>query len=1320
MSRYLPSRCCRGVHARLRSAVCAIVVLAACALSAAPASATVTHKFLKQLTGFSRVVEIAVGPVGPLGSASEKGALFVADHNAGVAVRLSSAGVGLPFECKTAECGKYIEGDELKGTPSGQFQGVDGIAVNDETGEIYVSASNAVDIYASSGEFLGAITEVPASAPVVVKGSFVEIAGLAFDQKSGELYVADERTASDTVEVFKTKAGGGGEFTAQLGSGVLSDHGGLYQSVAVSETGLLAGTVYVSERLGNAEGEGVAVFNSLGVHEATWTGALTAAGSFGIQPVHVGVDPVSGHVYVTNGQRQAVNELPQSGLVEEKALGQLTGTPSGPFNGLRTVAVDGVAGGSSLGDLYVGDESVIDVFGPDATLPNVESKAVSKVTPTSATFNGEVTTKGETLAATCAFAWGTTTALEQAAGCEPPGVPGESELAEHRTVTGLLPDTTYFYRLQASNENGTDTGEESPPVSFTTPGPTVENSASDVASTSATLDASIEPNNSPTSYYFEYGPTAAYGSDVPLAPGVTIGAGKGAVEVDQHVQGLTASATYHYRVVAVSELSLEVSPGKFEAKVEAFAGADQTFTTQAAGSELVLPDNRAWEMVSPAAKEGALIEGFVFQGGTVQASADGSAFSYLTAPPTEAEPQGNTNSAQDLSWRAPGGGWSTRDIAPPNEQSTGVAEGRGNNYRLFSSDLSLAVVDSFGKFTPLSPEASEQTPYLHTDFSGVGDPCVSECYRPLVTGKPGYADVPPGTQFACGTNFSLICSPGFVDASPDLSHIALLSNGSAAELTEIHVEKGVERGETGGMYEWSAGEPPSERLQPLYLLPKSEGGFGVYAGFPSVVGHQLADDGSVFFDHGGHLYLNDVAKGESVRLDVAQGVTEPGEGGAKFLYASTDGSTVLFSDSEQLTKTPGGGVYECRIAEVAGVPTCGRLQLTGLTGLFELLSEGGLNVGALVGGSEDASYLYFVSRARSSEPKLYVYHYTGSGWTQTLIAAFDRGLSVMRVSPNGRWLAFMSSQELTGYNTHNALSGLPGEEVGQQDQEVYLYDAAADRLVCASCNPTGARPAGAQSEGGNVTGGSYGNEWFAGSIPAWTHYEGHSFQTNSPGEEDGTLYQSRYLSDSGRLFFNSHDALVPQDVNGTWDVYEYEPPGVGGCSTSSLTFSERSGGCVDLISSGTSAEESAFLDASENGSDVFFLTTAQLGPQDRDTAMDVYDAHECTAVAPCSATVTTPPPCTTGDACKAAPTLQPTLFGAPSSETFSGAGNVTPSTGPAVTQKSSMRAQKLAKALRACRKRPRKRRAGCERQARRAYGSAANGAGKSRSGKGGR
>ena len=42
-------------------------------------------------------------------------------------------------------------------------------------------------------------------------------------------------------------------------------------------------------------------------------------------------------------------------------------------------------------------------------------------------------------------------------------------------------------------------------------------------------------------------------------------------------------------------------------------------------------------------------------------------------------------------------------------------------------------------------------------------------------------------------------------------------------------------------------------------------------------------------------------------------------------------------------------------------------------------------------------------------------------------------------------------------------------------------------------------------------------EYLAGSVPGWT-----------PLGIDGAVHQPRYLSDSGRLFFDSPDQLVPQ------------------------------------------------------------------------------------------------------------------------------------------------------------------------------------------------
>jgi len=257
---------------------------------------------------------------------------------------------------------------------------------------------------------------------------------------------------------------------------------------------------------------------------------------------------------------------------------------------------------------------------------------------------------------------------------------------------------------------------------------------------------------------------------------------------------------------------------------------------------------------------------------------------------------------------------------------------------------------------------------------------------------------------------------------------------------------------------------------------------------------------------------------------------------------------------------------------------------------------------------------------------------------------------------------------------------------------------------------------------------SWGNQWVAGSVPGWTNTS-----------LENAYYQSRFLSDSGRLFFDSPVGLVPGDANGRQDVYEYEPQGLGPetarCGPSSTSDSvsfkpahafeseegvkgEEGAGCLGLISSGTSGEESVFIDAGgmgpggQEGEDVFFLTAAKLSPSDTDTALDVYDAHICSTVSPCPSTaVSVPPACTNTDSCRSAPSPQPEVFGSPASATFSGPGNQAPPPPAAAKPKTAaqIRAEELAKALRACRKkRPGHKRTSCERQARKAYGAKAS------------
>ena len=112
----------------------------------------------------------------------------------------------------------------------------------------------------------------------------------------------------------------------------------------------------------------------------------------------------------------------------------------------------------------------------------------------------------------------------------------------------------------------------------------------------------------------------------------------------------------------------------------------------------------------------------------------------------------------------------------------------------------------------------------------------------------------------------------------------------------------------------------------------------------------------------------------------------------------------------------------------------------------------------------------------------------------------------------------------------------------------------------------------------------------------------------------------------------------------------------------------------------------------QGGGDVFFLTAEKLSKSDTDNSYDVYDAHECTTESACPpAEAEAPPACTTTDACRAAPTPQPEVFGAPAQRTFSGPGNL--SRRPSIPPKpkpptaAELRAKHLKTALNSCRKR---------------------------------
>src|ERR1019366_2798347 len=118
-------------------------------------------------------------------------------------------------------------------------------------------------------------------------------------------------------------------------------------------------------------------------------------------------------------------------------------------------------------------------------------------------------------------------------------------------ITGLTANTTYHFRITATNTGGTSKGADE---TFTTlpNAPTVETKpASATTQTTATLNATVNPNGgNVTTCEFEYGTTTAYGKTAPCA--ALPGAGTSAVAVSGAVTGLTANTTYHFRITATN------------------------------------------------------------------------------------------------------------------------------------------------------------------------------------------------------------------------------------------------------------------------------------------------------------------------------------------------------------------------------------------------------------------------------------------------------------------------------------------------------------------------------------------------------------------------------------------------------------------------------------------------------------------------------------------------------------------------------------------------------------------------------------------------
>jgi phage terminase large subunit-like protein len=746
-----------------------------------------------------------------------------------------------------------------------------------------------------------------------------------------------------------------------------------------------------------------------------------------------------------------------------------------------------------------------------------------------------------------------------------------------------------------------------------------------ITATSAELQTGINPKSSLTRYVFQYLTASAYdeageefigASEVPPGGGL-LGGGSAPLTAAALVNGLERGTEYVFRVVATSNC-------KKDPEIVCESVGEPLFFSTYPDAGLGLSDGRAYELVSPAQKSG----GEVFP-------AEPNINSCLEYPeckpgdsyqhfPMQSAPGGNAVLYEGFSF-APGTGaaiedeylarrgetgWQSSNLTPPNLESKG-----GQGYKLFDPGFAQGIIEQ--PDPPLVTSAPAGYPSLNLQPTASPTTLTS-----LLTDEP-LNHLPFNRATGNGVGRLSLALAG---ASADSSRVFFEANDALTEAGGSAPEA-VDGGEKlNNLYEWSGGQLRLVNVAPenSETTPGAALGSGTLLGggtnnIPvSVFTHAISDDGSRAFWTG--------ANGKTyARVSGTESIEVKGPGSCKasvptservcFLAATPDGSRVLLSD---------GRIYQLDEAGEGYDPS---IDLTNGKGGFQ----------GLVGQTNDLAHLYFVDtavlteevnsgggKAQAGKDNLYFWKNGSVNFVATLAAGdkpsweFVPALRMGEASPNGEWLSFLSKAPLTGYDNVGPCTQSSEGPVQTPCNEVFLYDAATGELSCVSCNPTGVAPLG-------------------------------NSILRLILNVKGSLPQPRYLTDAGRLFFDSADSLVAADSNhGVEDVYQFEPSGVGSC--------QREAGCVSLISAGREGIDSNFVAMDSTGDNVFFTTRDRLVPADSDQLMDLYDARvsggfETESQLP-------PLPCQ-GEACQA-PSPPAPQGPPPGSQSFEGPGNPKP------------------------------------------------------------
>jgi hypothetical protein len=1140
------------------------------AFGASPALATKTHFFLENFgsaaqPSFSKPVSIAVD--------QSNGDVLVIDALAGTVSRFNPDGTPDDFAALGTN---IIDGQGLgDGTPQGALtfegRGRDQVAVDSSggatDGNIYVTqlttgsvgeSTGVVDVFSSTGAYLGQLSEYregAAAGGASVHLSFVSGVAVATD---GTVYVSD---SSASGLIHKYVPSGSAPVNADNTANLSIRRP---RNLAVG-AGPTAGFLFV-----------VSVPSETAPLTLFKVDASTGESKYQIEDhvEAVAVEPMSGEVYA-GMSTSAGGAHGQGGFTQFDASGALGATLVTYVRPESQAAGWGISVRGSNGRIFVsnGSAAPLAVYGALLTRADIEVNSAAEVSATRARLRGFVNPDGVAVTE-CKFEYGTVAsgAFSDSVPCEEP-IPTDATVHSVSAVaSGLSANGEYQYRLVVSNADGTTATSET--ETFDLLSRVATRGSTGVSSHSATVHGLVRPEGEAVEgCSFEYGPTTAYGANVPCSPAAGSIAQDFATDaVSGALEELDEDVVYHYR------LSFTTAAGSF-------TGGDEFFRTREAAGP---PDNRRYELVSPPDKNHSDVNPSLsvaaLDGNRLVFTSSGSFAGAKTALASIG--------LQYLSSRGPDG-WSTENLNPPG------GELHSSGYTAFSPDLSKGAL--------VWPENNLK--------AGTLDPNAQPGFNLYLreAGNPSFTLL-NGTLDDAGPNGVL---GSVVAASSDFSHLAIVSHNPLTPDAPAGTQQCEGLGEAGSnrvcTYEWDNGT-----LRLASILPGGEpsvGGPGSLAfARPCSSQHVISGDGSRLFfsspsERSDHPQLYARENATTTTLISASERTAPGGlEGQPVDYQDAEaahGNRVLFTTSNALVDEDTDETNDLYLYDYAN-PAGERLTLISEDENANAPAgaevDGGPSAdpcGGVMGVSEDLHRIYFVAdnqivpgEPEAAGPKLYLWDDSGGspattylgtaasgdslGWQGALTTGRGTGYlnRTAHVSGDGRYLALISSAKLTGYDNE-----------GQN--EVYRYDAGSHTMECASCREDAVPSAG---------------EISFESLPA---------PLNAP------LYGhiATNVTAKGQVFFQTTRGLALGDANAKMDVYEYE------------------NGHLRLISSGVGAANSFFLDATPSGSDVFFTTVDRLVGWDKDNNADAYDAR----VGGGFPEPQPSPPICEGDACQAAP-----------------------------------------------------------------------------------